>query len=334
MDFSPTTLAKVLLPVAPILLKTAVLNTLSLSRNARKQDLRTELTVSVLRELLKKPNPIGKAQKGSLRDPGIKGKMWISKITLPKPEDHEGVTPRDALDMTIKDLGDGSEICTLPETSAVEAEWTGYRSGVDSDAPRPDLSEEEQYQRLMSEAKSKVTVLYFHGGIYVYVSSNPNSSTTDAHKQRNGPSITPPPSLLPCQTDLRPLPLHPLSPGPPTPFPHRNPRRPNRLPVSPLPAPRFLPHRHIPLQHRLRRRQRRRELVPIPLSNPPNPSTKGDPHSPLPRPRRRPLPPCWTRSELTMVRHQPRYALLPYKRQLRLPHPTSGFWSSRRLAVR
>ncbi|KAF7511689.1 hypothetical protein GJ744_003852 [Endocarpon pusillum] len=167
MDLSPMTLAKVLLPVTPILLKTAVLNTLSLSLNAGKQDLRTELTVSVLRELLKKPNPIGKTQRGSLRDPGIKGKMWISKITLPRPEDHEGITPRDALDMAIKDLGDGSETYTLPGTSAVEAEWTGYRNGVDSDAPRPDLSEEEQYRQLMSEVRSKVTVLYFHGGVYV-----------------------------------------------------------------------------------------------------------------------------------------------------------------------
>lgn len=173
MDLSPMTLAKVLLPVTPLLLKTAVLNTLSLSRNAGKQDLRTELTVSVLRELLKKPNPIGKIQKGSLRDPGIKGKIWISKITLPKPEDHEGITPRDALDMAIKDLGDGSETYMLPETSAVEAEWTGYRSRVDNDAPRPDLPEEEQYRLLMSEVRSKVTVLYFHGGVHVYVSQQP-----------------------------------------------------------------------------------------------------------------------------------------------------------------
>lgn len=177
MDFSPMTLAKVLFPVTPLFLKTAVLNSLSLSPNASKQDLRTELTVSVLRELLKRPNPIGKFQKGSMKDPGIKGKMWISKITLQKPEDQEGIPPRDALNIAIKELGDGSETYTLPEISAVEAEWTGYRSGVDSNALRPDLPEEEQYQRLMSEVKSKVTVLYFHGGAYVYVPSNLQSSS-------------------------------------------------------------------------------------------------------------------------------------------------------------
>ncbi len=176
MDLSALSLAKVLLPKTPLLLKTAVLNTLSLSPNASKQDLRTEITVSVLRELVKKPNAIGKSQRGSLKDPGIKGKMWISKVTLPKPGDDEGLTPSAALDMAIKELGDGSETYLLPEMSAVEAEWTGYRSTVDGNAPRPDIPEEEQYQKLMSEVESDVTVLYFHGGVYLCVTNTPSSS--------------------------------------------------------------------------------------------------------------------------------------------------------------
>jgi hypothetical protein len=167
MDLSPVTLAKVLLPRFPLLLKTAILNPLSLSSNASKQDLRTELTVSVLRELLKKSNPIGKIQRGSTRDPGIKGKMWISKVTMPKPEDSDGLTPRDALDVAFKELGDGSETYTHPDVAAVEAEWTGYRSGVERGAPRPDIPEEEQYERLMSEVKSDTTILYFHGGVFM-----------------------------------------------------------------------------------------------------------------------------------------------------------------------
>jgi hypothetical protein len=167
MDLSPVILAKVLLPRFPLLLKTVILNPLSLSSNASKQDLRTELTVSVLRELLKKSNPIGKIQRGSIRDPGIKGKMWISKVTMPKPEDSDGLTPRDALDVAFKELGDGSETYTHPDVAAVEAEWTGYRSGVERGAPRPDIPEEEQYERLMSEVKSDTTILYFHGGVFM-----------------------------------------------------------------------------------------------------------------------------------------------------------------------
>jgi hypothetical protein len=173
MDLSPVTLAKILLPRTPLFLKTAVLNTLSLSPNASKQDLRTELTVSVLRELINRPNPIGKIQRGSLKDPGIKGRMWISKVTLPKPKDSDGFTPRDAANMATKELGDGSETYTLPEMSAVEAEWTGYRSGVGGKAPRADLTEEEQYKHLMSEVKSDVTILYFHGGAHMFVPNDP-----------------------------------------------------------------------------------------------------------------------------------------------------------------
>jgi hypothetical protein len=176
MDLSPVTLAKILLPKTPLLFKTAVLNTLSLSPTASKQDLRTELTVSVIREIIKKPNAIGKSQKGSLRDPGIKGKMWISKVTMPKPPDEDGLTPRHAIEMAIKELGDGSETYTLPEVSAVEAEWTGYRSGVEANTPRPDIPEEEQYGRLMAEVKSDITILYFHGGAYLFVLINPISS--------------------------------------------------------------------------------------------------------------------------------------------------------------
>ena len=175
MDLSPLDLAKILLPKTPRLLKTALLNTLSLSPNASKQDLRTELTVSLIRELIANPSPIGKMQQGSLKDPGIKGKMWISKVTLPKPEDKEGFTPRDAVELAIKELGDGSETYTLPEMAAVEAEWTGYRTGVDSKAPRPNISEEEQYKKLMSEVKSDLTILYFHGGAYLFVPTTSSS---------------------------------------------------------------------------------------------------------------------------------------------------------------
>lgn len=174
MDLGPVKLARILLPRAPRLLMTAVLNTFSLSGSALKQDVRTALTVSVIRELLKQMGAIGQTQKRSIRDPGIKGKMWISKVTLPAPQDDEGFTPRDALKLAITELGNGSEIYTLPELSAVEAEWTGYRSGVQGNAPRPDIAEADQYERLMSEVKSDVTILYFHGGAYMLVATTPD----------------------------------------------------------------------------------------------------------------------------------------------------------------
>lgn len=301
MDLSPVTLAKILLPKTPLLLKTALLNTLSLSPNASRQDLRTDLTVSVIRELITKPDAIGKSQKGSLRDPGIKGKMWISKVTLPKPEDHEALTPRDALDIAIKEHGDGSETYTLPEMSAVEAEWTGYRSGVEGKAPRPDMPEDEQYKRLMSEVKSDVTILYFHGGAYLFVPSNPTIFQTLTPGQSHGSGIPSPPNLPPRQIDLWPLPLRALSPRAAEPVSRPSSRRPRRLLVPPITSAQFIPFPRASLQHRLRRRQRRRQPLPKSPADNLNPAKKGHRINPLPRSRCANPAPSRPSSKFTLV---------------------------------
>ena len=161
MDTKPLALAKILLPQLPLILKTTVLNPLHLSPNSSKQDLQTELVVNVIRKILEKKSAIGKAQKLSFRDPGIKGALWISKATFPKPEEDAVL---DAVLRAIRELGDGQETFTIPDVSAVEGEWTGSRKGVGAKEPRPEGSEEEMYKKLMSEVTSDLTVLYFHGG--------------------------------------------------------------------------------------------------------------------------------------------------------------------------
>lgn len=166
MDFGPYTVLKFLVPNTPLILKTAIFNTLSLSPNSAKQDARTEITVALLRSLLNQRMPWGKVQRGSIRDPGVKGPMWISKYTIPKPDNQDG--PLDVLVWAIKELGDGRETYTLPEVADVEGEWTGYRSGVHRKAPLPDISEQEKYENMMGEVQSKLTILYFHGGAFMY----------------------------------------------------------------------------------------------------------------------------------------------------------------------
>ena len=176
MDVSPLAIAKILLPKAPLILKTALLNSLSLSENASKQDARTEVIVAIMRSLLSRRVTIGQAQRFGLKDTGVKGKMWISKLTLSKPEDSEG--PREALVRAIEELGDGQETYKLPEIADVEGEWTGYRGGVDKSEPQLDISEKEKYDHLMSEVKSNVTILYFHGGAYFLMDPASHRSTT------------------------------------------------------------------------------------------------------------------------------------------------------------
>ncbi|CAF9934660.1 hypothetical protein IMSHALPRED_009792 [Imshaugia aleurites] len=164
MDVSnPIAIARLILPQVPLMFKTAVLHSLGIPHTSTKWDLKTELIVKTLRSLLdpSQPSPISKQQKASLHDPGIKGKMWISKTTFPAPEQDDVLK---ILNQAVEDLKEPSEKYTPTVMTAVEAEWTGYRANVDDHRQRPDLSERQHYAKLMSEVESDATMLYFHGG--------------------------------------------------------------------------------------------------------------------------------------------------------------------------
>ncbi|KAI4124905.1 MAG: hypothetical protein LQ338_004566 [Usnochroma carphineum] len=165
MDTSPSGLLRILTPKIPLIVKTALWHTLWLSPTSSKWDLRTEMTVRIIRSLLNNPTPtpLAKQQRWSLKDPGIKGKMWISKVTLAQPEEED---IRDVLVEAVDSLDGGTRIYTVPPLVPVEAEWTGYRAHVRHDRPRLDLPEAQHYERLMTEVTSPVTILYFHGGAH------------------------------------------------------------------------------------------------------------------------------------------------------------------------
>jgi hypothetical protein len=158
-----TAVARALLSRVPLILKTAILHMLFLSPVKGKQDLRTELIVGLVRSFLDYSVQIGKMQRISVKDMGVKGPMWISTVKFPRPAETDIL---DALVKAIEHHRDGSETYTVPELVDVEAEWTGFRGGVDAKAPPPDVSEEEKYKRLMAEVGEDITILYFHGGGY------------------------------------------------------------------------------------------------------------------------------------------------------------------------
>lgn len=155
-------LLKALLSRTPLILKKLLLHGIGLSPVSGKQDLRTELTVAIIRSFITFTVGIGEQQKKSMRDPGVKGPMWISKVTLPQPEDDV----REAVFKAIEELKIGDETYDVPAVLPVEAEWTGHRSGVDKNAPLPEISEEEKYKELLKEAPADMVILYFHGGAY------------------------------------------------------------------------------------------------------------------------------------------------------------------------
>lgn len=181
MDLSdPVPLVKAILPKVPLMGKTAIWHTLGLSDTSKDWDLRTELIVNVLRSFIITPEPqsVSKTQSDSLKDPGIKGMMWISKVTMPKPEE-DGI--REALFKAIDGLRETNEApggYTEPALLPVEAEWTGHRADATSRSPDVMVSESEKYAELMREATSPITILYFHGGAYYLMDPSSHRPTT------------------------------------------------------------------------------------------------------------------------------------------------------------
>lgn len=181
MDTSePLKLALVILPKVPLIGKTAVYHTLGFSSTSSKWDLRTEVTVSVLRSFMKgtPKQSLSQLQRGTLRDPGIKGKLWVSKVTAPIPtEDDIRLALFDAIE-SMKEPGEKEGGYTKPELLPVEAEWTGYRVGATKDSAELRISEKEKYTELMREATSPTTVLYLHGGAYFLLDPSSHRPTT------------------------------------------------------------------------------------------------------------------------------------------------------------
>ncbi|KAH9907459.1 alpha/beta hydrolase fold-domain-containing protein [Xylariomycetidae sp. FL2044] len=161
-----------LLPKIPMIVRVILLHVLRISESSRYLDLRSDVTIATLRSLLtrSKPRPISKTQKLTLQDPGIKGRIWVSKVASEVPPEH-GI--RDALLEAIDTMkgnnhrtGDDSAGFRIPDVVPVEAEWTGYRAAAKPDSTLPAIPEDQKYREMMKECKNPITVLYFHGGAY------------------------------------------------------------------------------------------------------------------------------------------------------------------------
>jgi len=170
-------LLKFLVPKIPSLANTTLWHSLGMTETSKQWDLRTALTVQVLRSLMsggeKEPTPVGKIQASTLKDPGVKGKTWVANATIPAPKgDQEGL--RDAVFAAIDQLSESNTKpeYTKPNLADTEIEWTGFRPNVGKNDTMPDISEAEKYSRMMAEPTrtSDTTILYFHGGAGVTMS--------------------------------------------------------------------------------------------------------------------------------------------------------------------
>lgn len=181
MDSHQLKMLMMLLPKLPLMVRVAVMHVLRLSEQAKHLDLRSALTVSVLRSFLEpsaKPRTISSVQELTLRDPGIRGRIWVSTYASPPPPE-TGI--RDALMKALEDLRDpGLPVAQyrIPDLSYVEAEWTGYRAAASPNDPLPNLSAKELYGEMMKECTAPTTVLFLHGGAYYLCDPSTHRATT------------------------------------------------------------------------------------------------------------------------------------------------------------
>lgn len=186
MDAEKLKLFMQLLTQLPMIARIAIFHMLEMSQPSKHVDLRTELTVSIIRSFLtpSKPMSISDTQKLLNRDPGIKGRIWVANYTAPAPKE---TSIRDVVIQAIDNLrqpaSDGSPPPPLkgvewPDVVPVEAEWTGYRAGATPQSGLPPITEAEKYAEMMKEVKGKATVFYLHGGAYFLMDPATHRPTT------------------------------------------------------------------------------------------------------------------------------------------------------------
>ena len=109
--------------------------------------------------------PLSTIQSASLAGPSIPSAGLSSRQVFPASAG-TGDGPFDLITKCISALGGGvndSQPKVLPSPS-VDLQWTGPRQGQTSNNSEPSTSEFANFQNLMSDVKSPLTVMFFHGG--------------------------------------------------------------------------------------------------------------------------------------------------------------------------
>jgi acetyl esterase/lipase len=159
-----------LIPKLPLIARVAVLHVLRLSQSSDYLDLRSALIVALIRDFMAPARPLSITETQKLGSWGqrIKGRIWVSKYTAPEPPE---LGVRDVLMSAIDRLWSAARPpagLRLPDVVPVDAEWTAYRADADATSSLPLISEREKFDELMKGCKTSATILYFHGGAYIF----------------------------------------------------------------------------------------------------------------------------------------------------------------------
>lgn len=172
MDGDISTLFRIVYPQIPTFFKSVGSWTLGWSETSSKWDLKQEVVINFLRQLLDNPNPrpISKTQKFSLADPGVKGRMWVADVDIPKPAEDNF---RQIVFSCIDAMKQSNKETYYPaESCRISAEWTGYRANVAEgyrrEAPH---NPAETYKNILAGTTNQGVVLYQHGGAHFMMSA-------------------------------------------------------------------------------------------------------------------------------------------------------------------
>ncbi|KAA8651301.1 uncharacterized protein ATNIH1004_000182 [Aspergillus tanneri] len=120
------------------------------------------------------------------RDDPVKGPLWVSKFTTPKPIRD---TSRDLLISLIDEANDKNISYDRPDSTPLSFEWTGFRSNVNKDAPEPPLGEDEKFEKLKAETKSPLAIFYIYGGSFVLNTPSNYRKTAGLLAQSTGSKV-------------------------------------------------------------------------------------------------------------------------------------------------
>jgi acetyl esterase/lipase len=170
MDSPNLKMLVMLLPKLPLVVRETIMHILGISEPSKYLDLHSALVISVLRSMIEpsasRPQSISSVQKLTLKDPGVKGRLWVSTYASPPPPE---TSIRDELMQALGDLRgsrlEGAQI-TAPDLISVEAEWTGYRPAASPKESLPSVSNKELYGKMMEDCSQPTTILYLHGGAF------------------------------------------------------------------------------------------------------------------------------------------------------------------------
>lgn len=197
MDLSPRGLVKNWLPQLPALLQTAILHPIGKSQNAEHQEWLTEILVQAAKPILQTPAALLASQEFFKFDPGVRGRMWVSKYTIPSPHPfdtppsdrqdtkHEALGVDEAVAFAIKTLAndnpEASGLIPPFDSKGLETEWHSYRPHARRWTRLPKLSQQQLYQRAVEDlhaGEDSPVLLHAHGGAFCLMDpANHRSST-------------------------------------------------------------------------------------------------------------------------------------------------------------